>query len=141
MNEDQGQSEITSAPVESVVTTLPIYGPRSHWFFMAACNYPETGKFARRSDQFRFNRGDHFIDVDGPSIVFDWYKNAGNKRRVKVSRWAFPCVGYIQWYGNWCWDATKITDEAMVEICCRLKQCDFSPVEATDEMWQWWESL
>ena len=128
-------------PVESVVTRLPVYGPRSNWLMASACNHHENGSFARNSSDFRFERGDHHITLHGPEIVFDWYENSGGKTIVRVSRWCFPCVGYVQWLGNWCWDATHVNDNTMATICCRLKQKGFKAEEATIEMMEWFESL
>ena len=129
----QSKKTLSSAPVHAVVTTLPI---RGRWSIMVACNDYRDGSFAWRSDQFRLQCGDEFIDLKGPSVGFRWLKNA-----LRISRWKFASKGYRQWFGNWCWDAASVDENTAVDIFRRLKQLEFGPNHATESMWTWFESL
>ena len=107
---------------------------------MAACNDPDNGRNTGKADQFSFSDGDHELQIEGPPVVFGWHYR-GDQHRMRVGRYGFPCNGYWQWYGNWCWDATKVTDETLAVVCFRLKQNGYEPHQASEAMWKWFQSL
>lgn len=85
-----------------------------------ACNWPETGMFAgacygisvsvRQTIGALDLGGGEFAencDPVGPKLEF-------TETGVKLGGREFPCVGYREWVGNWCWNevAMKAADVA-----------------------------
>lgn len=55
-------------------------------------------------------------------------------RAVKLGREWFGCYGWKQWYGNWCWDATRMPGVEALRMILKLREmgwkcvaseCDF----------------
>jgi hypothetical protein len=40
----------------------------------------------------------------------------------KISRRIFPCCGWTSWYGNWCWDATRMTGVDVLQLIRYLRE-------------------
>lgn len=77
-----------------------------------------------------------FSWLDEPPKPHDSRETSG----FKVARFRFRCRYFREWYGNWCWDAVKMTGVEVLRLCrvlcnsgwtCTEADCDFA--EAWDK--------
>jgi hypothetical protein len=55
--------------------------------------------------------------LDDPPKPHDSRETAG----FKVARFRFRCAPYKSWYGNWCWDAVKMSGVEVLRLCKVLR--------------------
>ena len=56
----------------------------------------------------------------------------------KVARFRFRCAYYKDWYGNWCWDAVKMSGVEVLRLCRVLCQAGWSCAEADSDFAEAW---
>ena len=84
-----------------------------------ACNNPDNGLFLGKVTAVEIHGADCSIELEGkhfpdPSNSFAEIarpEGAADRcdRGFKIGRHEFGCYGWKNWYGNWCWDATRMT--------------------------------
>lgn len=55
--------------------------------------------------------------LDDPPKPHDAYETAG----FKIARFKFRCALYKSWYGNWSWDAVKMSGTEVLRLCKVLR--------------------
>lgn len=100
------------------------------------CNNPDNGDFTGRCEAVQLP--DEAIDLH----CGEWGSRAGvtlNERGKKLyfGRIAVTPLGRRTWYGNWCWDAYKLTVEDAAKILAYCKkmgwQCEGGWCELADK--------
>ena len=109
------------------------------------CNDPDNGLFDGRVAAIEIH-GAEGCDITlkpriYPAPRFAWLDNAPKPHDsresmgFKVARFRFRCAPYKAWYGNWCWDAVKMSGVEVLRLCrvlCRARwgcteaDCDFA---------------
>lgn len=80
-----------------------------------------------------------------PSPRFAWLNepprphDARETMGFKVARFRFRCTPYRSWYGNWCWDAVKMTGVEVLRLCRVLRNARWSCTEAGVEFAEAWD--
>jgi len=77
-----------------------------------------------------------FAWLDTPPKPHDSRETAG----FKVARFRFPCAHYKSWYGNWCWDAVKMSAVEVLRLCRVLHQAGWRCSEAGVEFADAWDA-
>lgn len=96
-----------------------------------ACNDPENGLSLDRV--FAIEIGDsEFEAPNGGTMGNGSILRTGLKRvaksssrcdqAFKISRRVFPCSGWKGWYGNWCWDATRMEEQDVLNLLSYLRR-------------------
>lgn len=105
------------------------------------CNDPDNGNFAGCV------AGIEIHGVDGCDIRFEprrlpdpkftlvegvskRFQAKGDTGRFRVARLLFGCSAWSSWYGNWCWDATRMRFEEVLRLCRALRHAGWSCDEA-----------
>ena len=95
------------------------------------CNDPDNGNFDGRvaaveihgmegcnvTLEPRTYPAPRFDWLDSPPKPHDSRETAG----FKVARFRFRCAPYKSWYGNWCWDAVKMSGVEVLRLCKVLR--------------------
>ena len=113
------------------------------------CNDPDNGNFDGHVSAIEIH-GIEGCDVSleprtYPSPLFRWLDNppkwhdARETMGFKVARFRFACAPYKSWYGNWCWDAVKMSGVEVLRLCRVLCQARWSCSEAGIEFAQAWD--
>ena len=76
-----------------------------------------------------------FAWLDDPPKPHDSRETAG----FKVARFKFRCAPYKSWYGNWCWDAVKMSGVEVLRLCRVLCNEGWSCTEAGVEFAEAWD--
>jgi len=90
-----------------------------------ACNDPENGLSLDKV--FSIEIGDNEFEAPNGGIMgagcllrTGLKKVDGSTSRCdqafKLSRRVFPCSGWKGWYGNWCWDATRMEEKDVLDL-------------------------
>ncbi len=69
-------------------------------------NYPEPSNILREVEK----------PVDAPDRC---------DRGFKLGRYTFPCYGWTSYYGNWCWDATRMTGIDVLVLLRTLRELGY----------------
>lgn len=85
-----------------------------------ACNDPDNGLPLGRACSIQIGDSE-FEHPDGGLLGDGCILRCGD-RSFKISRRTFPCNGWISWYGNWCWDATRMSEKDAVELVSYVRQ-------------------
>lgn len=113
------------------------------------CNNPDNGIFDGRVAGVEIHGSDgcdisleprtipapRFAWLDDPPKPHDSCETAG----FKVARFRFRCAPYRSWYGNWCWDAVKMSGVEVLRLCRVLCQAGWSCSEAACEFADAWD--
>jgi len=104
------------------------------------CNNPDNGTFDGTVSAIEIH-GSEGCDVTlepstYPAPRFSWLDNPPKPHSsretagFKVARFRFRCAPYRSWYGNWCWDAVKMSGIEVLRLCKVLCQARWSCAEA-----------
>jgi hypothetical protein len=61
-------------------------------------------------------------------------------RAFRIARFVFPCLGWTNWYGNWCWDATRMSAREVLRLCRVLRHAGWHVDEADVRFGEVWDS-
>jgi len=113
------------------------------------CNDPDNGNFDGRVAGIEIH-GIEGCDVTleprtYPAPGFTWLDYAPKPHDsretagFKVARFRFRCAPYKSWYGNWCWDAVKMSGVEVLRLCRVLCNAKWSCTEADAEFANAWD--
>lgn len=114
------------------------------------CNNPDNGSFDGRV------AGIEIHGIDGcdvtleprtyPAPRFAWSNlplkphDPRETSGFKVARFRFRCAFYKSWYGNWCWEAVKMSGVEVLRLCKVLCNAGWSCTEAASEFAEAWDA-
>ncbi len=58
----------------------------------------------------------------------------------KIGRYTFPCTGWKSWYGNWCWDGTRMTGIDVLVLIRTLRKLRYRLVAGESKLYDAYES-
>jgi hypothetical protein len=113
------------------------------------CNDPDSGNFDGRIAGVEIHGADG-CDVTleprtYPSPRFAWLVDPPKPHDTretmgfKVARFRFRCAPFKSWYGNWCWEAVKMSGVEVLRLCRVLCQAGWSCSEAGIEFAETWD--
>lgn len=76
-----------------------------------------------------------FSWLDDPPKPHDSRETSG----FKVARFRFRCAPFRSWYGNWCWDAVKMSGVEVLRLCKVLCAAGWSCTEADCDFAEAWD--
>lgn len=92
-----------------------------------ACNDPSNGNWSGRVEKIEIH-GHYGCDialesrVEGGSAfslvesLLARHRGGREDRTFRISGTAFPCFGWTSWYGNWCWDMTRMSAIEVIRL-------------------------
>lgn len=98
------------------------------------CNDPEYGLWLGKVRSVQIHgepdielEGPHFPDTSNTFHVIDKPNEAPDRcdRGFRIGRHTFGCYGWKTWYGNWCWDATRMTGVDVLQLLRILRELGY----------------
>lgn len=113
------------------------------------CNNPDNGNFDGRVASIEIH-GAEGCDVTleprtCPEPRFSWLDeppkphDSRETMGFKVARFRFRCAPFKSWYGNWCWEAVKMSGVEVLRLCKVLCDARWSCAEAGVEFAEAWD--
>lgn len=78
---------------------------KSAWFDIA-CNDPDNGLFAGRTNMIQYRWGNEYIELE--SRNWEGFTFSEGDGWIRLHRRKFAVVETKGWVGNWCWDAYRM---------------------------------
>ena len=113
------------------------------------CNNPDNGCFDGTVSAIEIHGCDGCdITLEPrtyPAPKFSWLADppklhdARETSGFKVARFKFRCAPFRSWYGNWCWDAVKMSGVEVLRLCRVLCAAGWSCTEADCEFAEAWD--
>lgn len=86
--------------------------------------------------------GPHYPDDGNTFREVEKPKDAPHRcdRGFKLGRYIFPCSGWTNWYGNWCWDATRMTGVDVLVLLRTLRKLGWRCVSSESAFFEAYQS-
>lgn len=79
---------------------------KSTAWFDIACNDPDNGSFAGKTNAIQYRVGNDLIELEADT--WDGYKFTDASGWIRIHRRKFEIIGGKDWVGNWCWNGFKM---------------------------------